>query len=166
MAQERGTTRMHFLLNDVVFNLSDGNFSLPPADTNSARLKINDVTHLGAELFSANPNLAHEDPARRYVASVAAGVFYLAIGLAGATVGALFAALPRELVMAIAGLALFGTIGGGLATALKDETDREPALITFLVTASGLTLFGIGSAFWGLVAGGVALGIARVGRSA
>lgn len=64
MAQDRGTTRMHFLLNDVVFNLSGGNFSLPPADTNSARLKINDVTHLGAELFSANPNLAHEDPAR------------------------------------------------------------------------------------------------------
>ena len=81
MAQDRGTTRMHFLLNDVVFNLSDGNFSLPPADTNSARLKINDVTHLGAELFSANPNLAHEDPARRYAASAAAGLFYVLLGL-------------------------------------------------------------------------------------
>ena len=55
---------MHFLLNDVMFNLSDGNFSLPPADSNNARLKINDVIHLGAELFSANPNLTHEDPAR------------------------------------------------------------------------------------------------------
>ena len=53
---------MHFLLNDVVFNLSDGKFSLPPADSNTARLKISDVTHLGAELFSANPNLAHDDP--------------------------------------------------------------------------------------------------------
>lgn len=55
---------MHFLLNDVVFNLSDGKFSLPPADNNTARLKISDVTHLGAELFSANPNLAHDDPVR------------------------------------------------------------------------------------------------------
>ncbi|MCX8498711.1 MAG: hypothetical protein ORN25_05040 [Caulobacteraceae bacterium] len=64
MAQELGTTRMHFLLNDVMFNLSDGNFSLPPADTNASRLRINDVTHLGAELFSANPELAHQDPAR------------------------------------------------------------------------------------------------------
>ncbi len=64
MAQSLGTTLMHFLLNDVVFNLSDGKFSLPPADNNTARLKISDVTHLGAELFSANPNLAHDDPVR------------------------------------------------------------------------------------------------------
>lgn len=100
---------------------------------------------------------AHEDPARRYLASVFAGVFYLLVGLFGATVGALFAAFPRELVLAIAGLALFGTIGGGLATAMKDEAQREPALVTFLVTASGLSLGGIGSAFWGVVAGGLAL---------
>ena len=80
---------------------------------------------------------AHEDPARRYVAAVAAGAFYLVIGLFAATVGALLAAFPRELVLAIAGLALLGTIGNGLATALRDETQREPALITFLVTASG-----------------------------
>jgi benzoate membrane transport protein len=105
---------------------------------------------------------AHEDPARRYVAAIAAGVFYILIGLSGATVGALFAALPKELVMAIAGLALFGTIASGLATALANEQDREPALITFLVTASGLTLFGIGSAFWGLIAGVLALVIARI----
>ena len=99
---------------------------------------------------------AHEDPARRYVAAIAAGVFYLVLGLFGATVGALFAAFPRELVLAIAGLALFGTIGGALAQALGDEYEREPALITFLVTASGLTLGGVGSPFWGLVAGGIA----------
>jgi benzoate membrane transport protein len=105
---------------------------------------------------------AHEDPSRRYVAAVAAGVFYVLIGLSGATVGALFAALPKELVMAIAGLALFGTIGSGLAMALANEQDREPALITFLVTASGLTLFGIGSAFWGLIAGVLALTIGRI----
>jgi benzoate membrane transport protein len=96
---------------------------------------------------------AHEDPSRRYVASVAAGGFYLVVGLFGATVGAVFAAFPRELVLAVAGLALFGTIAGGLATALRDEREREPALVTFLCSASGLTLFGIGAAFWGLVAG-------------
>ena len=96
---------------------------------------------------------AHEDPDRRYVAAVAAGVFYVLIGLFGATVAALFAAFPKELVMTIAGIALLGTLGNSLAVALRDESDREPALITFLVTASGLTLGGIGSAFWGLLAG-------------
>ncbi|UXI69977.1 benzoate/H(+) symporter BenE family transporter [Tahibacter amnicola] len=96
---------------------------------------------------------AHEDPSRRYVASVAAGVFYCLIGLFGATVAALFGALPKELVLVIAGLALLGTIGNGLATALANPDEREPALITFLLTASGVSLFGIGSAFWGLAGG-------------
>jgi benzoate membrane transport protein len=109
---------------------------------------------------------AHEDPRRRYVAAIAAGAFFALIGLFGATVGALFAALPKELVLAIAGLALFGTIGNGLATALAQDTDREPALITFLVTASGASFAGIGSAFWGLVAGVVALLVLRAGRAA
>jgi benzoate membrane transport protein len=102
---------------------------------------------------------AHEDPTKRYVAAVAAGVFYMLIGLFGATVGAVFAAFPKELVLAIAGLALLGTIGNGLAAALAHEKEREPALITFLVTASSITLFGIGSAFWGLVAGALAMAI-------
>jgi benzoate membrane transport protein len=104
---------------------------------------------------------AHEDPKRRYVAAVAAGVFYLLVGIFGATVGAVFAAFPKELVLAIAGLALFGTIGNGLASALANEQEREPALVTFLVTASGVTLAGVGSAFWGLVAGVIALLILR-----
>lgn len=104
---------------------------------------------------------AHENPARRYVASVAAGVFYILIGLFGATVAALFAAFPRELIFAVAGLALIGTIGNGLAAALTNERDREPALITFLVTASGVALFGIGSAFWGLLAGVMAMLVLR-----
>jgi benzoate membrane transport protein len=107
---------------------------------------------------------ASEDPARRYVAAVSAGVFYLLIGVFGATVAALFAAFPRELVLAIAGLALLGTIGNGLATALAQDTQREPALITFLVTASGVSLFGVGSAFWGLVAGVLALLVLRTGK--
>ncbi|MEC5197774.1 benzoate membrane transport protein [Xanthomonas campestris] len=100
---------------------------------------------------------AHEDPARRYPAAVAAGVLYIVIGLFGATVAAVFAAFPRELVMAIAGIALLGTIGNSLAAALREEPEREAALITFLVTASGLTLGGIGASFWGLLAGAITL---------
>ncbi|UQA60618.1 benzoate/H(+) symporter BenE family transporter [Polyangium aurulentum] len=107
---------------------------------------------------------AHEDPSRRYVAAVAAGVFYILTGLFGATIGAVFAAFPRELVLAIAGFALLGTIGNGLASALRHEGEREPALITFLVTASGVGAFGIGSAFWGLVAGVLALLVLKAGR--
>lgn len=97
------------------------------------------------------------DPAKRYTAAVCAGVFYVIIGLFGATVATVFAAFPKELVVAIAGLALLGTISNGLAASLQDERMREPALIVFLVTASGLKLFGISSAFWGLLAGGMAL---------
>ena len=104
---------------------------------------------------------AHENPERRYVAAIAAGVFYVLIGLFGATVGALFLAFPKELVLAIAGFALLGTIGSGLAAALGQEAEREPALLTFLVTASGIALAGIGSAFWGLLAGLAALVVLR-----
>jgi benzoate membrane transport protein len=107
---------------------------------------------------------AHADPARRYTAAVAAGAFYLLLGLFSAAVTAIFAAFPRELVLAVAGLALLGTIGNGLVAALKDESQREAALITFLVTASGLTLWSIGSAFWGLLAGLLALAVARLRR--
>jgi benzoate membrane transport protein len=102
---------------------------------------------------------AHADAAKRYTAAVSAGVFYCLIGLFGAAVAAVFAAFPRELVMAIAGLALLGTIGNGLATALQQEAQRESALITFLVTASGVSFLGIGSAFWAVVAGVLALSI-------
>lgn len=102
---------------------------------------------------------AHPDPAKRYVAAVFAGLFYLVTALFGATVAALFAAFPKELVMAVAGLALFGTIGNSLVAAVREDRDREAALITFLVTASGFAPLGIGSAFWGLVAGGIALAL-------
>jgi benzoate membrane transport protein len=100
---------------------------------------------------------AHEDPARRYTAAVMAGVFYVAIGLAGGAVIGLLQAFPRELVVTVAGLALLGTIAGGLAASLKDEKHRDAAILTFLVTLSGVTLAGIGSAFWGVVAGAIAL---------
>ncbi|WP_125076459.1 benzoate/H(+) symporter BenE family transporter [Pseudoxanthomonas sp. SGT-18] len=96
---------------------------------------------------------AHADPARRYMAAVWAGIFYLLVGLFGATVAGLFAAFPQALVLAIAGIALIGTLGNSLATALQEADEREAALVTFLVTASGLSLLGVGAAFWGLVAG-------------
>jgi benzoate membrane transport protein len=102
---------------------------------------------------------AHHDPARRYTAAVSAGVFYVLIGLFGGAVAGLFAAFPRELVLAIAGLALLGTIGNGLAAALKEESTRDAAVITFVATASGVTLLSIGSAFWGLLAGLLALAV-------
>ncbi len=102
---------------------------------------------------------AHPDAARRWVAPVAAGVFYTLLGLAGGAVAGLLAAFPRELVAAVAGLALLGTIAGGLAMALKDERHRDAAAMTFLVTLSGLNMAGIGSAFWGVVAGAVTLAV-------
>lgn len=96
---------------------------------------------------------ADPDPRNRYRAAVWAGVFYLLTGVFGATVVGLFVALPRALVVTIAGLALLGTIASGLAGALAHEKERDAALLTFLVTASGLTIVGIGSAFWGLLLG-------------
>ncbi|UXH78796.1 benzoate/H(+) symporter BenE family transporter [Roseateles amylovorans] len=109
---------------------------------------------------------AHEDPTRRYTASAMAGVFYIAIGLAGGAVVGLLTAFPRELVAAVAGLALLGTIAGGLSAALKDEQHRDAAILTFLVTLSGLTMLGVGSAFWGVVAGAVSLLVQHFRRSA
>ena len=100
---------------------------------------------------------AHEDPDKRYTAAVSCGLIYVVIGLFGAAVTGVLTAFPRELVVAVAGLALLGSIGGGLATALHAEAHREAALITFLVTLSGVSLFGIGSAFWGVLAGALAL---------
>ncbi|MFT7722780.1 MAG: benzoate/H(+) symporter BenE family transporter [Roseateles sp.] len=99
---------------------------------------------------------AHEDAARRYTASAAAGLFYVLMGLAGGAVAMLLGAFPRELILAIAGLALLGTIASALAAALKDEAHRDAALLTFLVCLSGISVLGIGAAFWGVVAGGVA----------
>lgn len=96
---------------------------------------------------------AHGDPDRRYVAGVVCGLAYLLVGLFGATLVGVFAALPPALIAAISGLALFGALMSGLSQAMDDEPRREAALVTFLVTVSGLSVFGIGAAFWGLVAG-------------
>lgn len=111
---------------------------------------------------------ADPDASQRYKASIWAGSFYLLTGIFGATVVGLFAAFPYELVAAIAGLALLGTLGNSLVDALQASAGREAALVTFLATASGMSLMGIGSAFWGLVLGGLchALMRTRQARSA
>lgn len=96
---------------------------------------------------------AHADKQRRYVAAVCAAVFYILIGLFGASITAVFMAFPPVLITTLAGLALFATISQGLGNAFKDESQREPALITFLLTASGVSFFGLSAAFWGLLAG-------------
>lgn len=109
---------------------------------------------------------AHEDPSRRWVAAVAAGVFYLLLGLAGAAAVGVIAAFPPALVLALSGFALLGTIGSGLAAAVRDERTREAALVTFLVTASGVVLAGVASAFWGIVLGALTLVVQHFGRRA
>ncbi len=93
------------------------------------------------------------DPQQRYKAAICAGVFYVLAGIFGASVVALFAAFPQELIAAIAGLALLGTIIHSVQSALAHAEQQEAAMVTFLCTASGMSLFGIGSAFWGLVLG-------------
>jgi benzoate membrane transport protein len=108
---------------------------------------------------------AHPDRDRRYLAAVWAGVFYLCVALFGGTIGALLTAMPQALVLGTAGVGLLGTIGSSLHTALAADTDREAAVVTFLATASGVTLLGVGSAFWGLLAGVLTTVAARVGRA-
>jgi benzoate membrane transport protein len=103
-----------------------------------------------------NPH-AHANRHKRYTAAIWAGMFYLVMGLLGGAVAGLLAAFPAALIMGVAGMALLGTIANGLATSLAEPGKREAALITFLVTLSGVTLLSVGSAFWGLVAGGVTL---------
>ncbi|CAM8676967.1 benzoate/H(+) symporter BenE family transporter [Leclercia adecarboxylata] len=98
---------------------------------------------------------AHPDAGKRWLAAAAAGVFYLLAGIFGGSISGLMAALPLSWIQTLAGLALLGTISGSLHQALHNEAERDAAIVTFLLTASGATLAGIGSAFWGLVAGGV-----------
>ena len=96
---------------------------------------------------------AHEDPAKRWIAGIAAGCFYVLVGVFGVTLAAVFMAFPATFITTLAGLALLGTIGGSLAGAMADPTSREAALITFLAAAANIKLLGIGGAFWGLVIG-------------
>lgn len=107
---------------------------------------------------------AHPDPRRRYTAAMACGLLYVALGLVGGVVAGVLHAFPAALIAAIAGLALLGTIGSALAQALQADVGREPALITFLVTLSGVQWWGIGAPFWAVVAGAVAMFVQQYGR--
>jgi len=96
---------------------------------------------------------AHEDPSKRWIAGIAAGVGYILVGVFGVTLAAVFMAFPATFITTLAGLALLGTIGGSLANALAEPKAREASLITFLAAAANISLLGIGGAFWGLVIG-------------
>ncbi|UVM50706.1 benzoate/H(+) symporter BenE family transporter [Pseudomonas sp. B21-015] len=96
---------------------------------------------------------ASEDPSKRWIAGVAAGLFYILVGIFGVTLAAVFMALPATFITTLAGLALLGTIGASLASAMADVKAREASLITFLASAANITLLGIGGAFWGLLIG-------------
>lgn len=96
---------------------------------------------------------SHPNPAKRYIAGMSAGIFYLIVGIAGAWLIALFAVLPASFIAALAGIALFSTIANSLYAATSDAQYREAAIVTLLITASGMQLAGIASPFWGLIGG-------------
>ncbi|MFT2091577.1 benzoate/H(+) symporter BenE family transporter [Paraglaciecola sp. 2405UD69-4] len=96
---------------------------------------------------------AHPDASKRYIAGVFAGIFNIIFGLFGATVVSLFAAFPTAMISALAGLALLSTISASLYASFREANYRDAALITFLVTASGVSFFNVASAFWGITIG-------------
>lgn len=106
----------------------------------------------------------HQDPKRRYIAGLSAGVFYWCAGLAGTSVVALFSIFPSTMIAALAGIALLGTIGMNLKNAMAEDNNREAALVTFLVTVSGVSFGGIASAFWGILFGVICLLISNLKR--
>ena len=108
---------------------------------------------------------AHPDPARRWWSGVAYLVVYGGLAAAGASLVALFAAFPSALIKTIAGLGLIGALTGALTSALGDERHRLAAVVAFAVTASGITVIGIGSAFWGLLAGLLVLWLDRMAQA-
>ncbi|MEX2295819.1 MAG: benzoate/H(+) symporter BenE family transporter [Dongiaceae bacterium] len=104
---------------------------------------------------------AHPDPARRWWAAATAGFVYILFGLMAGAATAFLTASPPILIKAVAGLALLGAFASALMGAVAEAKDREAAIVTFVVTASGLTFFGISGAFWGLIAGGAVYALAR-----
>lgn len=109
---------------------------------------------------------AHPDPARRYVAAVTSGAAYVAMGILAPFAAGFITASPPILIEAVAGLALLGAFGSSSFAFLNAPKERDAALVTFVTTASGFSVFGIGAAFWGLVAGGAVLALHRIGRQA
>ncbi|MBO3761058.1 benzoate/H(+) symporter BenE family transporter [Ciceribacter sp. L1K22] len=108
---------------------------------------------------------AHPDPVRRYWAAVIAGIGYIVLGLAAGAVTAFVSLAPPILIQSVAGLALIGAFSGSAVAAFKEPETREAAAVTFLVTASGISILGISGAFWGLVAGVAMLGLLKVARA-
>lgn len=104
---------------------------------------------------------AHPDPRKRYIAAVVAGAVYVAFGVFAGMAASFISVSPPILIQAVAGLALLGAFGSALSGALQNPSDREAAVITFVATASGMSIGGIGSAFWGLVAGGLVMALHR-----
>lgn len=108
---------------------------------------------------------AHPDPAKRYIAALTTGIVYILIATGAGFAAAFVAAAPPVLIEAVAGLALLGSLAGALVAAMTEDRTRLPAIVTFVTAASGLTVAGIGAAFWGLVAGGALMALERFGKS-
>ena len=106
----------------------------------------------------------HPDPAKRYLSGMIYGLCYLLLAFGGAGLTTAIIALPPIVIAAVAGVALLGPLAAALATAMHREGERFAAVLAFIVTASNLTLLGVGGAFWGLLAGVAALGLERLGR--
>ncbi|MBC7313118.1 MAG: benzoate/H(+) symporter BenE family transporter, partial [Rhizobium sp.] len=107
---------------------------------------------------------AHPDPKKRYWAAIIGGVGYVILGLLAGAVTAFVSLAPPILIQAVAGLALIGAFSGSAVAAFKEPETREAAAVTFLITASGVSFAGVSGAFWGLVAGGLMLGVLRLAK--
>jgi benzoate membrane transport protein len=123
------------------------------------------AVNLGAisAAIAAGPD-SHPDPKRRWVAGVSAGGSYLVLGALSAAFAALVLLAPVGVIPAVAGLALFGAFGSAIQQAIDDPGERVPAVVTFLVAASGIAIFGVSAAFWALAAGLIVRAVLHVGR--
>jgi benzoate membrane transport protein len=106
----------------------------------------------------------HPDPKQRWKMIYPYAALYVVFGLAAGTFVSLLGGMPKPLIIAIAGLALFAPLMAGVTAMVREPKDTEPAVVTFLVTASGITILGVGAAFWGLLAGLLVWALKRVLR--
>ncbi len=138
-----------------MFSLS-GFFSLLAAPFGGHAVNLAAITAAMAAGEDADP-----DPKRRYLATIVTGVFYVVFGVFAGAATVFITLVPPILIQAVAGLALIGPLSNAITAAMKEDTSREAAIITFLVTVSGVSFFQIGGAFWGLIAGGAFLALMR-----
>jgi benzoate membrane transport protein len=127
-----------------------GWFSLAATPFGGHAVNLSAITAALCAGPDADPN-----PARRYWATIACGAAYVLFGIVAGAAAAIAGAAPPVLIEAVAGLALLGSLAAALHAALDKPEGREAAIVTFIVTTSGFALFGIGAAFWGLIAGGL-----------